>query len=470
MPTRTRSSPKAKVRRTSGGSITITIPSTGHRAPVRKPKTFKQWMGQRGSKWLGRRWWGRALRGVHRASKREADGWRNRREARKQNRPPDIPSRRSILASKARARHEAIKAKLAGTHSCAGCGQSFATGRALGEHACAKNRKAKAPKTQATTQAAAAGGAALGKAVAAAAKGKIDHSTRPDPNLMAAGHAAAAAITAEQLGPKYLKAKARASGRDWRKHNKDQRKADMTFGQRIKDRAARGKDRALNRAGRCVQCGWTVREGEDHDCQTPRPTNLDDPAAVAAAAAGATAAATAAPSAATTAQQMTRRSWLRRNQQPQQQPTPQGRQAAMTAPAPAAPPAAGGNGATGSGGGGSGTAAAQALVSAMQAWANEMPTTHQEMTAKMNASREAFAQMSQLIGQFQQAMVAKRFHPECAQPLTGVANHLAEGANGFTETLMTIERVYAPLLAHYRSGTPDPGQTYLSDGRVPAGA
>lgn len=138
----------------------------------------------------------------------------------------------------------------------------------------------------------------------------------------------------------------------------------------------------------------------------------------------------------------------------------------MTAPAPAAPPANGGA----SGGGGSGTASAQALVSAMQAWANEMPTTHQEMTAKMNASREAFAQMSQLIGQFQQAMVAKRFHPECAQPLTGVANHLAEGANGFTETLMTIERVYAPLLAHYRSGTPDPGQEYLSDGRVRASA
>lgn len=464
MPTRTRSSPKPKlrlggVRRTSGGSITITIPSAGHRPPVRKPKTFKQWVGQRGSKWMGKRWWTRALRGVHRAGKREAEGWRNRREARKQNRPPDIPSRRSILADKARARHEAIKTKLAGTHSCAGCGQSFATGRALGEHACASNQAPKTPTSQA-----AAGGAAMGKAVAAAAKGKIDHSN-VDPNLQSAAHAAAAQITAQQLGPEHRRAKARVAGREWRKHNKAQRKADMTVGQRIKDRAARGKDRALNRAGRCVQCGWTIRDGEDHDCQAPRPTNLDDPAAVAAAAAGAATAATT-PSAAATAQQMTQRSWLRRNRrQPTQPQQPQGG-TAMTAPAPAAPPASGGA----PGGGGSGAASAQALVSAMQAWANEMPTTHQEMTAKMNASREAFAQMSQLIGQFQQAMVAKRFHPECAQPLTGVANHLAEGANGFTETLMTIERVYAPLLAHYRSGTPDPGQEYLSDGRVRASA
>lgn len=460
MPTRTRSSPKPKVRRTSGGFITITIPSAGgHRPPVRKPKTFKQWMGQRGSKWMGKRWWTRALRGVHRAGKREAEGWRNRREARKQNRPPDIPSRRSILADKARARHEAIKTKLAGTHSCAGCGQSFATGRALGEHACASNQAPKTPTPQA-----AAGGAAWGKAVAAAAKGKIDHSN-VDPNLQAAAHAAAAQITAQQLGPEHRRAKARVAGREWRKHNKAQRKADMTVGQRIKDRAARGKDRALNRAGRCVQCGWTIRDGEDHDCQAPRPTNLDDPAAVAAAAAGAATAAMT-PSAAAAAQQMTQRSWLRRNRrQPTQPQQPQGG-TAMTAPAPAAPPASGGA----PGGGGSGAASAQALVAAMQSWANEMPATHAEMTAKMNASREAFMQMSQLIGQFQQAMVAKRFHPECAQPLTGVASHLAESANGFTETIMTIERVYAPLLAHYRSGTPDPGQEYLSDGRVRASA
>ena len=459
MSTRTRSSPKPKVRRTSGGSITITIPSAGHRPPVRKPKTTRQYIGTRVSKWMGKYKWGRAIRGVHRFGRREAEGWRNRREARAANRPPDIPSRRSILADKARARHEAIKTKLAGTHSCAGCGQDFATGRALGEHTCASSPARKTPTSQA-----AAGGAAMGKAVAAAAKGKIDHSN-VDPNLAAAAHAAAAQITAQQLGPEHRRAKARVAGREWRKHNKAQRKADMTVGQRIKDRAARGKDRALNRAGRCVQCGWTIRDGEDHDCQAPRPTNLDDPAAVAAAAAGAATAATT-PSAAATAQQMTQRSWLRRNRrQPTQPQQPQGG-TAMTAPAPAAPPANGGA----SGGGGSGTASAQALVSAMQAWANEMPTTHQEMTAKMNASREAFAQMSQLIGQFQQAMVAKRFHPECAQPLTGVANHLAEGANGFTETLMTIERVYAPLLAHYRSGTPDPGQEYLSDGRVRASA
>lgn len=106
----------------------------------------------------------------------------------------------------------------------------------------------------------------------------------------------------------------------------------------------------------------------------------------------------------------------------------------------------------------------------MSAWANEMPNTHEEMTAKMNATRAAMSQMGAMVGQFQQAMVAKGFHPECVQPLTGTATHLAEAGNGCTEALMAIERVYAALLAHYRSGTPDPGQTYLSDGRRPPGS
>jgi hypothetical protein len=463
MATRVQTKPKPRVS-SRGGNITITIPSAGIRPP--KPKTARQWMAQRASKWMGKRWWTKGIRQTYRLGAREAAGWRDRREARAQNRPPNIPTRRSVLADKARTAQARIKKDLFTLdhrRHCSGCGQNFVNDREMGLHQCAQN---KGPKKA----------AAVPKTPKASKTKKAAPANTPAP---APASPVPAGPTPGQLGPAHAQTKARLQAQEWRKHNKAQRKADMTPGQRAKDRASRMWGRAVNRDAVCAHCGWVVKDGEDHDCsKLPTPTNLDDPAAVAAKAARQAPATStpAAPAAATgfgaIAAAMTARAHGRK--QAQQQPAqPNGKGPGMTAPATAPPassngaPASGGGGGTG---GGAGAASAQALVQAMSAWANEMPTTHEEMTAKMNATREALSQMGSMVGQFQQLMVAKGFHPECVQPLTGSATHLAEAGNGATETLMAIERVYAPLLAHYRSGTPDPGQTYLSDGRRPPGS
>jgi hypothetical protein len=458
MATRVQTKPKPRVS-SRRGNVTITIPTSGIRPP--KPKTARQWMAQRAGRWMGKRWWTKGLRGAYRLGAKEAAGWRDRRQARTQNRPPNIPTRRSVLAGKARTAQARLKKDLFTLdhrRHCTGCGQNFVNDREMGLHQCPENKGPKkaapVPKTPKTKKAAPTASTAPASPVPAGA-------------------------TPGQLGPAHAQTKARLQAQEWRKHNKAQRKADMTPGQRAKDRASRMWGRATNRDAMCVHCGWVVKDGEAHDCsKLPTPTNLDDPAAVAAKAAGqAPAASTSAATTAATgfgaiAAAMTARAHGRKQAQ-QQSAQPNGKGPGMTAPATAPP--AGGNGAPASGGGGgtgggAGAASAQALVQAMSAWANEMPTTHEEMTAKMNATREAMSQMGAMVGQFQQLMVAKQFHPECVQPLTGMATHLAEAGNGATETLMAIERVYAPLLAHYRSGTPDPGQTYLSDGRRPPGS
>jgi predicted Zn-ribbon and HTH transcriptional regulator len=381
-----------------------------------------------------------------------------------------------VLAGKARNAQARIKKDLFTLdhrQHCTGCGQNFVSDRALGLHTCPQNKgpKNSAPVPKAPKTPKAKKGAPTASTPAPAG------SPAPAANPVPAG------ATPGQLGPAHARTKAQLQAQAWRKHNTAQRKADMTRTQRAKDRMSRAWGRAINRDAVCTHCGWVVKDGEAHDCsKLPTPTNLDDPAAVAAKAAASQTAPASAPTATTTAKAtgfaaiaaaMTARAHGRK--QAQQSAQPNGKGPGMTAPAPAAPaPPASGNGAprTGGGGGtggGAGAASAQALVQAMSAWANEMPNTHEEMTAKMNATRAAMSQMGSLVGQFQQAMVAKGFHPECVQPLTGTATHLAEAGNGCTEALMAIERVYAALLAHYRSGTPDPGQTYLSDGRRPPG-
>lgn len=471
MATRVQTKPKPRVS-SRRGNVTITIPTSGIRPP--KPKTARQWMAQRAGKWMGKRWWTKGIRQTYRLGAREAAGWRDRREARAQNRPPNIPTRRSVLAGKARTAQKIKKDLFTLDHRrhCAGCGQNFVNDREMGLHQCPENLgpKKAAPVPQATKAPKAKKATSTAAPAASTAAPATAGPTTPSP---AAG--------AGQLGPGYAASKRQLEIKQWRRHNAEQRKANMTLGQRAKDRAGRAWGRATNRAAVCSRCHWVIRDGEDHDCSTvPTPTNLDDPAAVAAKAAGQVPAASAATPTATAAAAgfgaiaaaMTVRAHGRK--QAQQSAATNGKGPGMTAPTTAPTAAGNGNAPRASGGsgtgGGAGAASAQALVQAMTAWANEMPTTHEEMTAKMNATREAFSQMSAMIGQFQQHLVAKGFHPECVQPLTGAATHLAEAGNSFTQTIMTIERVYAPLLAHYRSGTPDPGQTYLSDGRRPPGS
>jgi hypothetical protein len=458
-----------------------------HTTTPKKPKTFKQWAGQRGSKWMGRHWSTRAVRGLYRFGRREADGIRRRRADTKANRPHSMPSRRAMLARKmARARAKARtgfrKIALADQHThCLGCGQNFRNIRGYNEHACAQNHgtkaKAPVPKVQSPTApaapkpaakpkvkaskpasnggtaAAAAGGAALGAAMAAAAKGKIDHSNHP------AQPAAPAAEEKPPMGPMAAKAHARARGRQWRQENKARRKQDMKWHERARDRAGREAGAAVGRNAKCVQCGWKIRPGEQHDCQGRRSNAKTGPDPAAGAQSPPAAPAKAPAPAKTPAPAPSK---------PVAVPKPAngggatGKGAAMTAPATTngSAPTPSGNS---SGGPGPGLAAA--LVQAWGAWCQDIPEFHDDMIVKMNATREAMGQIATMLQDHAAQLVAAEFHPECVTPLLSASAQTLETANHFTNVLMAIERVYGPLLNHYRSGIPDPGEKYLSSGR-----
>lgn len=390
--------PKPKIKNGPKGNITITIPSTAHTAP--KPKTVGQWIGNRLARSsLGKHWVGRATRGVWRFGRREAEGWRDRREARAQGRDPKIPTRRSKLAQTARKiGKDAVHIER--INSCGGCGQTF-TARGLKEHTCSGS----AQKT-----------------------GKDKAAKTPAPQPSTGGG---------QLGPAHAASLKVAQGRSWRRQNRKQRQENMTRGERFTDRAGRLWGRVTNNLPTCVHCGWTLRLDEAHECQVvsaPPPAPAATP------------------------------------------PGPQGSPGSSESNKNGKGPAMA-NGTTATNGSAgpaapANTADAAAIVAAWSAWNQAHPKIHQEMTAKMAATRQAVLQAAAQVRDFQAWMVRPRqnggggFHPLCAQPLTGAEARFTEGAVAFTETVMTIERVYAAILEHHRSGTPDPGQEYLSDGRV----
>lgn len=115
-------------------------------------------------------------------------------------------------------------------------------------------------------------------------------------------------------------------------------------------------------------------------------------------------------------------------------------------------------------------ASAAGIVAAWSQWSQAHPEFHDQMTNKMQSTRIAMQQAARMVEAFQQWMVAPRqsggggFHPMCVQPLSSVAARLAEAGNGFTETILAIERVYQAQLEMYRAGTPSPGEKYLSNG------
>lgn len=438
--TRPKAKPKPTVKISRNGRIRIS--STAHRGP--KPKTFRQYVAKRISRWADKRggstfgaaarFTSRTMRVTYRRGRKEAEGWRKRRTERANGTRPT--RRQSFTGTVARGRQ-----RFAGVTYCGGCGQSF-TARGARSHVCPQNH---APGT----------GAAPPKAPAApkpaTAKTSKSKATAPAPTAAPTSGGPSVA----QLGPNYARSKKQADARAWHRNNRAQRKQDMTVSQRAKDRIGRGWGRFTNRMAVCHTCGWTVRDGEQHDCKPGGPAQPGGN--------------TSTPNGTTA---------------PPQQPS-----GPPPAPMPV-PPATPGTQAPGSQNGappvtapaGNGTkpstspnsapsdASAAGIVAAWSAWAQAHPIYHDEMTAKMQATRQACTQMARLVEDFQRWMVAPRpsggggFHPLCAQPLSIVAARFAEAGNGMTETLLAIERVYQPVLEMYRAGTPDPGSTYLSNG------
>lgn len=486
---------QTQVRRTKPRSRKQRVGKTANipTAPAKKPKTFKQWAGKRGSKWMDGHWFTRGVRRGYRFGRREAEGIRRRRADNRAGKPHSMPTRRAILARKMRRGRAKVRSgmrKVLGLDQltrCMGCGQNFTNARQYHAHPCAQNHgpKASAPaKTKpakaaqpppaapssgsapakpanAGTAAAAAGGAALGNALAAAAKGKVgtSNATAPTPAVPAAQ---------QQMPPMAAKAQARVKGRRWRERNKAQRKAAMTRRSRMADRIGREARAAIGDGARCVQCGWAIRQGEYHNCQedpnAKRAQQGPDPAT------GAQAPPTNAQPAPTKTPKTPAPPTTPPNSTPKAPTaapggTTTGKGAAMTAPAAAPSTNGSAPSPSGNSSGGPGPGLAATIEQAWAAWCQDIPEFHDDMIVKMNATREMMGRVATMIQDHASQLVAAEFHPECVTPLLSASAQTLETANHFTNVLMAIERIYAGPLAHYRSGIPDPGEKYLSSGR-----
>lgn len=134
-----------------------------------------------------------------------------------------------------------------------------------------------------------------------------------------------------------------------------------------------------------------------------------------------------------------------------------------------------GNGAS-AGGGGSSGAASSATVGAMltpwTAWAQNVPKTHIEMVAELEAMNQLMVAIGQTIRERQARMINMGtgpngeqigFHPTCVQQLNGAADQISAAGAYFTATHVAITAHYQALIQHYQGGTPDPGRQYLSN-------
>jgi hypothetical protein len=273
-------------------------------------------------------------------------------------------------------------------------------------------------------------------------------------------------------------------------------------GQRRQERkSGQGQGRARS-TNYCAGCGKTMSAAQlrTHDCgsqsktgkakaTTPTPQAPQAPPA--------------APSSAAAAPAPTRRQRLRdrlsgKTEMPAQ-PTTTPTGAVVTPIAgskPATPPATAGannnegspqmawgkpsNGSTSGGasasGGGSSGAASSATVGAMltpwTAWAQNVPKTHIEMVAELEAMNQLMVAIGQTIRERQARMINMGtgpngeqigFHPTCVQQLNGAADQISAAGAYFTATHVAITAHYQALIQHYQGGTPDPGRQYLSN-------
>ena len=133
------------------------------------------------------------------------------------------------------------------------------------------------------------------------------------------------------------------------------------------------------------------------------------------------------------------------------------------------------NGASGGGGASAGTAASStvgAMLTPWQSWAQNVPKTHVEMVAELEALNQVMVAIGQCVRERQARMVNMGtgpngeqigFHPQCVQQLNGAADQISASGAYFTATHVAITAHYQALIDHYAGGGTDPGKQYLSN-------
>lgn len=363
----------------------------GSRPP--KPKTMGQWLGGRIGRFMGKGPVRRGMRGFWRLLRREGEGIRERKRARKEYRNPTIPTHTQNIKNRLTERRGKPRAQ------CAGCGSALHPD-AVATHTCGETKAEQSAAMSAATQ---------NKQAVKAWK----RHARTNRESQSGPPGAADSVKAHRLAVR------------------DERR-QMTKGQRAKEFAKRWTQRAIGTGGKCETCRRTLSADEfhDHDC-------MKSPAS----ASGATTTATGATAPPVPANAPA--------------PAPNPNQAATPSPAPGTngrnamtAPAGTSNG-TGAGGGG-GTA--HAIAQAFSAWAHDIPQSHEEMRTKAYMTQQSLAAAARSVEELQAALIKMRIHPACVQPLAQTSTSLAEAGQGVVNMYMQIEAVYAAALAQARAG------------------
>jgi hypothetical protein len=404
--------------------------------PTAKPKTTREWLDRKFAPKKYRTTWGwifgnlyKGVRGVSRVADRRAERVRERKRARVEMREHTLPP---TWGERIRMRREREKGP---ANQCLACGKSL-TREQMRDHVLTCGTAAPAPAP------APAGSAAVPKPKKAKAVAAAPVAPAPVPAATPSAHPTRAELDDEV--------------RQWKRERAAYRKANMTRRARAADVARRGAVRFAGYGGKCRTCGMNLtRSGmAAHRCggayhldsdptvptpAAPVPAPTPVPSAPAAPAAGPS---TAAPS----------------TTNGKEAPVAFGRGTGTS------------NGSTQTGGGGNSSAYAQQILQAMQAWSQDIPKTHTEMGANMQAMSTMCTTMSQLVGEFQNRLINKPpgpngeprgFHPSTVAPLSGPAQRFAEASAGFTETFIAISRYYQVLIDMHQSGTPVPDANYL---------
>lgn len=108
---------------------------------------------------------------------------------------------------------------------------------------------------------------------------------------------------------------------------------------------------------------------------------------------------------------------------------------------------------------------AAGLLAAAQAFTDAEPHDHEEMRDLMLAFHSAMETFARGVESFQERQVNRGFHPATMRPLDIATNGIGDGATGFTQTLVAIERFYA---ANFEAAqNPGPGEQFF--GATPVG-
>jgi hypothetical protein len=369
MATKTTARPKPKV-----------TPLPGQKRITPKPTNAREHTAERISKWMGKRGWTKAVRGVYRYSVKKSEARRENRLALKEMRESAVPTWRQRVEHR-RSQRTGGAGRGRAKNYCAGCGKAMSA-EELRTHDCGP--KPKAAKATAATAA-----------------------TQPAPAAPPAPVAAPQAPQAPPAAPSDTPATPAPTRR-----------------QRLKDRLS-GK------------------------AEMPTQPIVAPAGATVTPIAGSKPAPPPATAGANNNEGSPQMAWGSKS--------------------------GNGNGASAAGGGSSG-AASSATVGAMltpwTAWAQNVPKTHIEMVAELEAMNQLMVAIGQTIRERQARMINMGsgpngeqigFHPTCVQQLNGAADQISAAGAYFTATHVAITAHYQALIQHYQGGTPDPGRQYLSN-------